>query len=122
MKTYAKGARFERDVLHFLNSRGFACMRQASSGGFLTPVDIIAMKRGLVLAIECKNHAKKPKLEKNKVQSFKEWCEKAGAIGLLAWKNKTKWLFLTMKNIEENRYEDENWIEMHHLLEALDFR
>ena len=119
MKTYAKGASFERDLLHYLNSRGFSVIRAASSGGYLTPVDVVAIKNSMILGIECKNHATKPKLEKEKALAFKEWCEKAGAFGFLAWKNKTKWLFLTLKNVEENKYEDENWIELHRLLEVL---
>lgn len=120
MKTYQKGASFERDVMHFLNAKGFSVCRSGGSGGYLTPVDIVAIKKGLVLGLELKNHSKKPKLEKKKIQSFKEWCEKAGAFGFLAWKNKTKWLFLQLKHAEQNRYEDENWIEMHRMLEIFD--
>lgn len=116
MKTYQKGASFERDVMYYLNSKGFSVIRASASGGYLTPVDIVAMKKGLILALELKNHTKKPKLEKKKVASFKEWCDNAGAMGFLAWKNKTKWLFLRLKDVEENKYEDENWIEMNNLL------
>src|SRR3989338_5610859 len=112
MKTYAKGARAELEMLHFLNSRGFAVMRAPSSGGELSPVDIIAMKRGLIIAIESKNHAKKPKLPKDRVQRLKEWSDRAGAITFLGWRTKNKWLFLQLKNVLENRYEDENWIGM----------
>lgn len=118
MKTYAKGARAENELLHFLNYHGFACLRQASSGGYLTPVDIVAMKKGLVLAIECKAHQKKPKLQKDKLKRFAEWCEKAGAIGLLGWRTTGKWLFLRIKDAEKGNYEDENWIEMENLLKV----
>ncbi len=122
MKTYAKGARAESELLHYLNSKGFAVIRAPSSGGEMSPVDVVAIKRSLIIAFECKNHAKKPKLPKDRVDRLKEWCDKAGAICFLGWRTTGKWLFLQLKYVLENRYEDENWIEMDSLLEALDFR
>ena len=120
---YLKGARTERELLHFLNFKGFSCGRIASSGNYLTPVDLIAMKKGLILCFEIKAHKNKPKLEKDKLQRFREWCDRAGAIGFLAWKpEKNRWLFLKIEDAESNNYEDENWIEMRSLLAALDFR
>ena len=122
MKTYAKGARAESELLHFLNSKNFAVIRAPSSGGDLSPVDVVAIKRGLIIAIECKNHAKKPKLPKDRAARLKEWSDKAGAITFLGWRTKNKWLFLQLKDVLENRYEDENWFEMENFLTALDFR
>lgn len=122
MKTYSKGVRAERELLHFLNYKGFACVRQASSGGFLTPVDIVAIKGGLIIGIECKSHKTKPKLEKKQLKRFKEWCDRAGALGFLAWRREGKWLFLRIQDAEQNLYDDENWFEMDSLLEVLDFR
>ena len=119
IKTYAKGRGFESDMLHYLNSKGFSCIRAPSSGGAMTPADVIAMRKGMILALELKNHKLKPKLTQEKVEKFKEWCERAGAIGFLVWKNGTKWLFLQMKDIVENNYEDERWIEMKDILSAL---
>lgn len=122
MKTYAKGARAELELLHFLNSKGFAVIRAPSSGGYLSPVDVVAIKKGLILAIESKNHAKKPKLPHDRTERLKEWSDKAGAITFLGWRTKNKWLFLQLKHVLENKYEDENWIEMENFLTALDFR
>ena len=112
MKTYRKGARAERELLHFFNSRGCSCIRAASSGGNMTPADIIAIKSGNIFCFEIKSWAKKPKLGSDKINRFKEWCEQANGMGFLAWYNKNKWRFLTLKDIEDNRYEDENWIEL----------
>ena len=122
MKTYAKGARAEMELIHYLNSKNFSCIRSASSGGDLYPVDLLAIKRGLIIAFECKNHAKKPKLPKDRVDRLKEWCDKAGAIGFLGWRTKNKWIFLQLKDVLENKYEDENWINMEQLLQVFDFR
>ena len=122
MKTYAKGARAELELIHYLSSKNFACIRAASSGGELYPIDLLAIKSGLIIAFECKNHAKKPKLPKDRVERLKEWSGKAGAITFLGWRTRNKWLFLQLKDAIENKYEDENWIEMENLLTALDFR
>ncbi len=117
MKTYAKGARFERDLMNFLHSNNFACLRCASSGGWYTPVDIIAIRNNLILAIECKAHNKKPKLEKDKVKKLREWCDRAKAWGFLAWKVPgNEWRFLRLEDMEANRYEDENWFGIKQIL------
>jgi len=90
-------------------------MRAPSSGGWLSPVDIVAMKSGRILAIECKNHAKKPKLEERSIQSFKAWCQRAGATGLLAWQPPgpgSEWKFLRMEDAEAKKYGDENWFDI----------
>lgn len=116
MKTYAKGARSERELLHFLNSKGFSVIRAPSSGGEMSPVDIVAIKKGMVICFECKAWEHKPKLPQDRVRRFKEWCEKAGAFGFLAWRTKNKWLFLRLKDVEENKYEDNNWLEMESFL------
>ena len=123
MNFYRKGARFERDLIHFLNHKGFSVSRTASSGGYLYPVDIIAIKKGLVIAFECKAHKTKPRLEKKKFESFRKWCDNAGAMGFLAWRApQNRWLFLSMKDIEKSNYADDSWIEMENFLKAVNFK
>ena len=116
--SYRNGVLYEREMLHFLNSKGFAVSRVPSSGGYLSPIDIIAIKRGLILSFECKNYSKKPRLEKNQLRRFKDWCDRAGAIGFLAWRNSGQWLFLKISDAEAGNYEDGKWIEMKNLLSA----
>ncbi|MEM5812098.1 MAG: hypothetical protein QXN71_00495 [Candidatus Aenigmatarchaeota archaeon] len=123
IKTYAKGSRFERELIHFLNYKGFAVARVPSSGGFLSPLDIIAIKKGLVIAIECKAWDKLPKPSKKQLAHFREWVDKAQAIGFIAWKKPGgKWLFLRLEDAEKNHYEEENWLPMENVLNALDFK
>jgi Holliday junction resolvase len=131
IKTYSKGSRAERELAHFLNHKGFATLRVPSSGGFLSPLDIVAIRRGLVLAFEIKSHIKKPKLKKDQLERFGDWCRKAGAMGFVAWRrtepsheNETltasnRWMFLGMEDAEKNAYEDKNWVERDMLLRAL---
>jgi Holliday junction resolvase len=118
MKAYSKGIRAEREILHFLDYKGFSVCRTPSSGGYITPADIIAMKRGMIIALECKNYANKPRLERKKLKRFREWCERAGAMGFLAWRNSGQWLFLRISDAERGIYEDGKWIEMKNLLSA----
>ena len=119
MKTYAKGARFERELMHYLRYKNFAVARQASSGGTVTPVDILALRKGLILAIECKNHTEKPRLPAERIARFTEWCTLAGAIGLLAWKKPGgDWVFLRMEDAEQGLYGDEYWFVLDQLLKA----
>lgn len=123
MKSYAKGARAELELIHYLNSVGFSCVRSASSGNFLYPMDIVAIKKGLTIAIESKNYAKKPRPDKAQLSQMSEWCAKAGAIGLVGWRTpESKWLFLRLEDAVNGNYEDENWMERDVLLKALDFR
>jgi Holliday junction resolvase len=123
MKPYTKGVRFERDLLHFFNHKGFSVLRVPSSGSSVSPVDIIAIKKGLIIAIECKAWAKKPRIEKKSLQKFRMWVDRAGALGFIAWKKpRNEWLFLRIDDAENGNYEDENWFRMENLLNALDFR
>lgn len=120
MKTYAKGARFELELLHFLNGKGFSCIRAPSSGGYISPVDVVALKKGLTLGIECKSWSKKPKINKKQLTRLRSWCDNAGAIGFIAWRESgNRWLFLCLEDAEANKYEDENWIGMERFLGAL---
>ena len=110
MHYYRKGFRAEREILRILSANGYSCLRSASSGGFLTPVDVIAIRSGRLLALEIKSWAKKPKLARDQLSRFSDWCSQAGAHGFLAWYNQNQWRFLPLKDVEEGRYEDENWI------------
>lgn len=121
IKTYAKGARHERDLLHILTKRGFSCIRAASSGGFLTPADIVAIKKGLVLAIESKAWNKMPHLSKDKIRDFQEWCKQASAIGILAWKPPSeKWKMILLSHIADGNYDEDMWLSMDTVLDAVD--
>lgn len=122
IKAYSKGSRAERELAHFLNHKGFATLRVPSSGGFLSPLDVVAIRRGQILAFEIKSHAKKPKLKKDQLDRFTEWCEKANALGFVAWRRTTsdndealsasqRWMFLPIESAKRNDYADINWVE-----------
>ena len=112
MNLYRKGFRAERDLLRILSARGYSCIRSASSGGFLTPVDIVAIKPGRTLCFEIKSWSKKPRIERKQLSRFSEWCENAQAHGFVAWYMQNEWRFLPLKDAQSNRYGDENWINL----------
>jgi len=118
MPSYAKGSAGERELAHILNSRGFSVMRAPSSGGAIYPLDIVAIKKGVVLAFEIKTWNRKPYLEAAQVNAFREWCERAGAMGFLGWRGRGKWSFLRLEDVLNSNYKDDSWISMEGFLRA----
>lgn len=100
VKTYIKGARAERDLAKRLKRMGFSVLRAAGSGSPISTPDLVAVKRGRVLAFECKAWKTTPRLREKEYERFHDWCEKAGALGFLAWKDKD-WSFLNVKNLKD---------------------
>jgi len=115
MRTYQKGARWERELLRYLNHKGFSVVRVSASGNQLYPLDVLALKPGLTLAIECKS-SQKQLFKKEQVEKLIEWAERAGAIPILAWKQGRRWLFLPAKSWSAGSRE---WMELKDLLIAL---
>ena len=122
MKTYAKGAKAERDLLHFLTFKGFSTLRLPASGGDLYPLDILALKKGFALAFEIKSWKKMPRIEKRKLERFDSWCKNAGAIGFIAWRPAGgDWRFLPLADALNGRYEEPNWLGLSQLAEVFGF-
>ena len=99
IKRYLKGAQAERDLAKLLKNRSFSVIRAAGSGSSISTPDLIAIKKGRILAFECKAWKTMPRLKKKEYKEFLKWCERAGAMGFLAWR-KGKWLFMNIKNIK----------------------
>lgn len=118
VKKYEKGARAERDLARLLKDRSFAVIRAAGSGGSLSIPDLVAIKKGRILAFECKAWKKVPRLRPDKYDNFSEWCKRANAIGFLAWKNK-KWLFLNVKDLKKSNIKKDG-ITLNDLMLAFD--
>ena len=66
MDPYRKGVDFERTVRDFLKRKGYFCIRQAKSSF----PDLIAIKKGKTLFVECKAKRKPDKSEIKQLQSF----------------------------------------------------
>jgi len=101
IKRYVKGAQAERELSKKLKELGYAVIRAAGSGGLISTPDLVAIKKGRILAFECKAWKTTPTLKKEEYKNFKEWCEMSGGMGFLAWKQTggNGWKFLGVKDI-----------------------
>ena len=105
VKSYSKGYRAERALVHTLAKRGYMVVRTPRSGriGLASP-DIIAAKNGRLVVIECKSREKAFTVPEEQLNELREWEEKALAVAYIAWKTSRKeWLFLTLKDVAVNK-------------------
>ena len=110
---YFKGAMYERELLYILHDKGFAVMRAAGSGGNISVPDIIGIKKGHVLAFECKAWVKEPRLRPEKLKDLIDWSDKSGGMGFVAWRHDNKWEFKNAKDLMEK---EKQWMDMNTLL------
>jgi len=75
---YVKGRKLEYATMADLEDNGYTCWRTAGSHG---KTDIIALKPGELLFIQCKLDGKAPPAERFKLRQLAQW---AGASPLLA--------------------------------------
>ena len=75
---YRRGADFERRVGRDLEGRGWSVVRSAGSH---KPADVVAMRGGTTVCVQCKRDGRLPPEEWNK---FLDWCLVAGAVPVMA--------------------------------------
>ena len=78
MSNYRRGADFERRVMAHLGRTGYATLRSAGSH---SPADVVAVRRGEVLFVQCKRNGR---LDPDEWNDFWEFCGKAGALPIMA--------------------------------------
>lgn len=104
VKSYAKGYRSERNLVHILAKRGYMVVRTPRSGriGLASP-DIIAAKGGELFVIECKSREEAFTVPEEQLNELKEWKDKAVATAYIAWKTSRKeWIFLHLDDVVKN--------------------
>ncbi|MEM4554986.1 MAG: Holliday junction resolvase Hjc [Candidatus Anstonellaceae archaeon] len=103
MRTYTKGARAERELVHFFSESGFEVIRAAGSGVNSLSPDLLVFRGPKQYAIECKAWDKDYlSFEKCKVEQMKRWEEKTGITYLIGWRqNREGWLFFPFHLLEE---------------------
>lgn len=97
MVYHSKGANAERELMRLFFEKGFSVVRIAGSGTSPLPApDIIAIKKGRIVAVECKaRKAKNLAISSAQMSEFLDWAEKAGSEALVGWKVPRKgWFFL----------------------------
>ncbi|MFH1105820.1 MAG: Holliday junction resolvase Hjc [Candidatus Aenigmatarchaeota archaeon] len=99
---YAKGSQSERELGKIMWKWGFAVIRSAGSGKYrYTAPDLVAIKNKTVFAFECKARKNYVKLEAQELFELREWCERSGALGFLAWKiSRRGWFFLSTDKLD----------------------
>ena len=97
MARYDKGASAERELNQLFYNLGFSVVRIAGSGKSSLPApDIVALRPGKQLAIECKawkgNYLN---ISNQQIQELASWSERAGTDFFVGWKIPHKgWKFL----------------------------
>jgi len=101
-----RGTEYERDLAYKLYKRGWAVIRAPASGArakrYLYP-DLVAVKKGRVLAIEVKTLKDERTLyiSERQVNVLREWEERAGAEAWIAVKVRDGrgWRFYSVENL-----------------------
>lgn len=75
---YARGSDFERRTKEQLEGFGYAVIRSAGSH---SPADLVAMRHGEIVGVQCKRNGR---LYPEEWNEFVDWCETAGAIPVVA--------------------------------------
>lgn len=93
MSSYIKGRRLEYKVRDIFRTKGYVVIRAAQS----KPVDLICIKDGRVLLIECKT--RQSALSKDRKEELLQLAKVSGALLLLASKKKHK---IELTDLETN--------------------
>ena len=102
-----KGSRTERELLHKFFDNNWSCIRTAGSGSTTElATDLIAGKKGRVLAIECKSSKKEIKryLKTEQIDGLKEFSKTFGAEAWIGMRyDNEAWLFLEPKHLDKSK-------------------
>lgn len=90
MNRKAKGTKFERDLKHLLEARGFYVTRASGSGSDGISPDLIALHTTKKFAVECKAWKNNLFIEKQKMEVMKQWMDTTGMQVFVAWKSPFK--------------------------------
>jgi len=80
MTNYSRGANFERRVRRHLENEGWVVFRSAGSH---SPADLIALKAGEVMLVQCQTNGQFTRAKKGALQML---TEELGCQGCLAWR------------------------------------
>ena len=100
---YSKGARVERELLGILHGNGYAVVRAAGSGVNAISPDIVAMRAGAGIAIECKAWSSTSiAIPHEKFGLLEMWERNAGMPLFVGWRiNGKSWLFIRLSEFRK---------------------
>lgn len=104
MDRYRKGYVAELSLVHALSERGYMTIRAPRSGRInLASPDVIAVKDGKIIVIECKSRKCAFKVPQEQLDELSEWEKKGGAKAYVGWKiSRQGWKFINLLNVIEN--------------------
>lgn len=104
LNRYSKGARSERELLHLLYDNGYSVIRSAGSGVNSISPDLLGIKAGKGIALECKAWDRGSiSIEKEKFVSLVKWRDNTGMDTYIAWRmSGSGWFFITLDEMSEN--------------------
>ncbi|MCX8206080.1 MAG: hypothetical protein N3H30_02515 [Candidatus Micrarchaeota archaeon] len=104
IKSYSKGARFERELADLLVQKGFMVVRAAGSGVYTTAPDLLAFRKSESYVFECKAwNSGRLALRREQFELLKEWEGKTSVSAYVAWRVPRKgWLFIRLSELSEN--------------------
>ncbi|MGC8676158.1 MAG: Holliday junction resolvase Hjc [Candidatus Micrarchaeia archaeon] len=103
MSNYAKGARTERELFALLTAKGYSVIRSAGSGVNAISPDLIAIKDGKLVSIECKAWNKSSlSLDNEQYEKLVEWQSNTSFPTFVAWRMNGKgWFFIKLEEFEK---------------------
>ncbi len=103
MSRYAKGARTERELFGILTEKGYSVIRSAGSGVNAISPDLIAVRKGTLISIECKAWDKTSlSLDPEQYEKLKRWESNTEFPTFVAWRMNGKgWYFIKLDEFEK---------------------
>lgn len=104
VKRYRKGYVAELSLVHKLSEIGYMAIRAPRSGRITIPSpDIVAVKNGRLIVIECKSRKAAFTVPEEQLDELKKWVSN-GAKAYIGWKIARKgWGFLKLDDVIKNR-------------------
>ncbi len=105
MTRYDKGARSERELLNILDQKGYSVLRSAGSGVNALSPDLIAIRKGKGMIIECKAWEKGSlSLAPEQFGKILEWEARTEFPTFVAWRmNGMGWFFIKPAEFKRGR-------------------
>lgn len=106
MRRYVKGARSERELLNIFYNMGYSVVRAAGSGVNALGPDILAIRKGMCIAIECKAWDRGSlSLDFDQFDKLLEWEANTQFPTFVAWRMNNKgWFFIKLSEFTKNEH------------------
>lgn len=109
LQRYAKGARAERELLNILDQKGWSVTRSAGSGVNAISPDLVAIKSGKCVSIECKSwDSGSLALDGEQYRKLLYWRDNGAFPTFVGWRMKGEgWYFIELDEFEKGG--TDNW-------------